>query len=131
MAAHPPTSRRRPFTGGLRLGQAGGVFVRVWRYEVARGCEPEFERTYAPDGAWARLFARSDGFVGTELFASLDRPGTYLTVDTFTDAAAWTSFLERHAAAYAALDRQGEGLTTSESEVVAARVPGRAGSTET
>lgn len=37
------------------------MLVRVWEYEVAPGCEAEFEQLYGSTGAWAQLFARSAG----------------------------------------------------------------------
>jgi heme-degrading monooxygenase HmoA len=103
--------------------EADRVFTRVWQYEVVGGREAEFERVYAADGAWARLFARSEGFLGTELFRSLSGPGGYLTVDRFTSADAFQRFLEQHASSYAALDRQSQALTVSEQEIATGRHP--------
>lgn len=37
------------------------MLVRVWEYEVAPGCEAEFEQLYGSTGAWAQLFARQSG----------------------------------------------------------------------
>lgn len=99
------------------------MFVRVWQYEVVEGREAEFERMYAGDGAWARLFAASEGFLGTELFRSLSEPRGYLTVDRFTTAAAFRTLLEQHAVSYAELDTQAEGLTVSEHEVATGQQP--------
>jgi len=42
-----------------------GVFVRVWEYEVPGAQAAAFTAAYAADGAWAELFARADGFLGT------------------------------------------------------------------
>ena len=78
----------------------------------------DFERVYGADGAWARLFASSSGFEGTELFASLSRPGRYLTIDRFTDEAAWTRFQAEHWDAYRRLDAETEALTVEERELV-------------
>ena len=99
------------------MRESGTVFTRVWQYEVVVGREPEFERVYASDGALARLFAGSDGFIGTELFRSLSEPRGYLTVDRFTSAEVFRRFLDEHAAAYSELDRQTEALTVSEQEI--------------
>ena len=99
------------------MREADSVFTRVWQYEVVEGREAEFERVYAGDGAWARLFARSEGFLGTELFRSLSEPRGYLTVDRFTSADAFRRLLEQYAASYAELDRQAEALTLSEQEI--------------
>jgi heme-degrading monooxygenase HmoA len=46
------------------------MFVRVWEYDVVPASAEEFQRAYGSAGAWAQLFRRADGFVGTELFRS-------------------------------------------------------------
>lgn len=93
------------------------MLVRVWRYDVPPGMRADFEREYGPDGAWAVLFGRCDGFAGTELFADVARPGSYLTVDRFADDAAWRTFREQHGAEYEALGRRLEHLTTAQEEL--------------
>lgn len=93
------------------------MFVRVWQYEVVEGREAEFERVYGADGGWARVFALSDGYLGTELFRSISRPRGYLTVDRFTSPEAFGELLERHAASYAELDGRAEALTVDEREI--------------
>jgi heme-degrading monooxygenase HmoA len=93
------------------------VKIRVWEYDVPEESRAEFERRYAADGDWARLFASSAGFHGTELFTSLSVPGRYLTVDRFADEEAWRSFLREHEDAYHRLDLATESLTTDEREL--------------
>jgi heme-degrading monooxygenase HmoA len=93
------------------------MLVRVWEYEVMPGREADFEQLYGPAGAWARLFARSDGYVSTELYRGVDRPGRYLTVDLFSDAGSWWRFLHDHGSVYAELDGRCAELTTSQAEI--------------
>ena len=95
------------------------MFLRVWQYDVVAGCEADFERIYGSDGEWARLFANSDGFVGTELLTRLGEPRGYLTVDRFLSASAWDRFLAENRHQYDALDRQAAGLTRTEQELAA------------
>ena len=90
------------------------MLVRVWEYDVPEGSRDEFERVYGADGDWARLFSSSSGYAGTELFASLSSPGRYITVDRFSDEAAWEAFLARHWDAYVRLDERTAGLTADE-----------------
>ena len=97
----------------------GIVFVRIWQYDVDPECEAEFERAYSSDGDWARLFGRSGGYCGTELFRLVGQPLRYLTVDRFESAAAWHTFLSEHGGDYAALDRVTEGMTLDERELSA------------
>jgi heme-degrading monooxygenase HmoA len=91
--------------------------VRVWEYDVPEESRAEFEQRYGADGDWARLFSASPGFRGTELFASLSRPGRYVTIDRFTDEAAWELFLAAHGTAYRRLDENTAALTTQEREL--------------
>ena len=93
------------------------MMIRVWEYDVREPAAAEFERIYGADGAWAQLFSSSDGFEGTELFASLSHPGRYLTVDRFRDEASWRRFQAEHREAYLALDAESEGLTLGEREL--------------
>ena len=53
------------------------MFALIWRYEVKEEARAAFEATYGPTGAWAQLFARAEGFRGTELFRADD--GSYLS----------------------------------------------------
>ena len=76
----------------------------------------EFEAAYGPTGAWAQLFQRGAGFVGT----TLDRmPGTleYRVVDRWESATAWDAFRSSQRAAYERLDRECEALTEEETLV--------------
>jgi heme-degrading monooxygenase HmoA len=95
------------------------TLTRVWQYDVRPGSEPEFEAAYSADGAWARLFRTSAGYLGTELFRSVDAPGRYLTVDRFASLAAWRGFLAEHHAAYEQLDDRCAVLTVAEQELAA------------
>ena len=91
------------------------MIVLVWRYEVKQEARAAFEATYGPDGAWARLFARGEGYCGTELLRAGD--GTYLTLDRWRSKEDFDAFLAGHAADYEALDRSTEGWTASEQKL--------------
>ena len=93
------------------------MMIRVWEYDVPEAAAADFQRVYGADGAWAQLFSSSDGFEGTELFASVSNPGRYLTVDRFRDEASWRRFQVEHREAYLALDAESEGLTVAEREL--------------
>lgn len=91
--------------------------IRVWEYDVGEAAAADFERIYGANGAWAQLFSSSEGFEGTELFASVSTTGRYLTVDRFRDEASWRQFQDEHREAYLALDTESEGLTVAEREL--------------
>jgi len=90
------------------------VFVRVWDYEVPSDRAAAFTAAYAADGAWAELFARADGFVGTELYHDAARADRFLTIDRWRNEEDWRSFLRAFAPAYHSLDAQLEGLAAAE-----------------
>jgi heme-degrading monooxygenase HmoA len=93
------------------------MMIRVWEYDVPEAAAADFERIYGTNGAWAQLFSSSDGFEGTELFASVSNSGRYLTVDRFRDETSWRRFQDEHREAYLALDAESEGLTVAEREL--------------
>ena len=93
------------------------AFVRAWRYRVAAAQRAEFERRYAADGDWARLFARGDGYLGTQLLRDATDPARYLTLDRWRSARDWLAFKAAHAADYATLDRLCEALTSDEEDL--------------
>lgn len=84
----------------------------IWRYEVTEEARAAFEAAYGPTGAWARLFARSDGFRGTELMKAED--GSYLTLDVWRARADFDAFMNAHRADYDALDRATQSWTVRE-----------------
>lgn len=90
------------------------MYVTIWRFVVPAEHAAEFERHYGADGTWAALFRTSSDYLGTELFASHDAPGTYLTLDSWTSRAAYESFRAAQADAYRQLDARMGTLTTSE-----------------
>jgi heme-degrading monooxygenase HmoA len=105
-----------PEGGNLRaLAGAKGMIALVWRYEVREEARAAFEATYAPSGAWAQLFARGEGYRGTELFRSED--GSYLTLDIWRSRADFDAFLDAHRPDYEALDRSTESWTAAEHRI--------------
>ena len=92
-----------------------GMIALIWRYEVLDEARPAFEATYAPTGAWAQLFARAEGYRGTELFRADD--GSYLTLDVWRSRADFEAFLAAYRADYEALDRSTDAWTASEHRI--------------
>ena len=88
------------------------MIAMIWRFEVHDAHRAEFERVYGPTGDWARLFARSGGFRGTELLRAAD--GSYVTLDVWRSRADFDAFLAEHRADYDALDRRCEPWTRAE-----------------
>ena len=92
-------------------------FTCIWKYEVSVGREMEFETLYGPKGAWARFFEKSSQYLGTDLLRDRGKEPDcvgYLTIDRWQSEDAYRAFLREHPEEYAALDREGDRLTTSE-----------------
>jgi heme-degrading monooxygenase HmoA len=80
------------------------MYVRVWEYEVTEDHVDAFIAAYGRDGDWARLFQRGRGYVGTELYRSTGDGARFVTVDRWTDLAAWRAFLQDEGATYGRVD---------------------------
>ena len=91
------------------------MIALIWRYEVKDEARAAFETTYGPTGAWAQLFARAEGFRGTELFRADD--GSYLSLDVWGSREDFDAFIAAHGAESAALDRSTESWTLSEHRI--------------
>ncbi|HEX7128550.1 MAG TPA: antibiotic biosynthesis monooxygenase [Rhodanobacteraceae bacterium] len=91
------------------------MIATVWRFRVKPDAIAAFERGYGPHGDWARLFARAEGFAGTELLKLEGQPGLYLTIDRWRDTARFEQAKTQMAAEYAELDRRFEAYTLEES----------------
>lgn len=92
------------------------MYVIVWEFLVQPAKVGEFVAAYKFDGAWAKLFAKADGYIGTELLRSTEngQGTTFVTIDRWKTAEDFTRFQQRFGAEYRLLDTQLEGLTLSE-----------------
>jgi heme-degrading monooxygenase HmoA len=93
---------------------SGGAHVLVWEYRVEAAQAAAFERSYGPDGDWARLFRRAEGYLGTQLLRDADDATRYVTLDRWRHADDFAAFKSRFAADYSSLDAQCEALTVAE-----------------
>lgn len=94
-----------------------GELVRLWEYDVRPGRVGAFVAAYGPSGDWARLFAGTEGYLGTELFCSTSTATRFVTVDRWSSAEKWAAFLGRARAAYDELDDQLGPLTLAQREL--------------
>jgi heme-degrading monooxygenase HmoA len=93
------------------------MFVVVWQFEIAEEKIANFEAAYGPDGSWAKLFAASPNYLGTELLRDAYVPGNYLTIDRWTSEQDFRSFRKDHDRDYESLDRLCDALTTRETRI--------------
>jgi len=91
------------------------MYLILWEFQVKANHIAEFEKIYAVDGAWAELFKKGQGFMGTELLHSSEHPLAYITIDRWVSVKDYESFLSQWKDEYGKLDAQCEGLTERES----------------
>jgi heme-degrading monooxygenase HmoA len=91
------------------------MYIIIWEYQVKPERQAEFEKIYTPNGAWAGLFRKGAGYLGTELSHDETNPRRYLTIDRWESKEEYDAFISRWKDEYSTLDSQCEGLTESES----------------
>ncbi len=91
------------------------MYVIVWEFVVRPEKIEAFADAYNSDGAWGKLFAQADGYIGTELLRSTGSgAATFVTIDRWKTAGDFTRFQEHFGNEYRLLDTQLEGLTLRE-----------------
>jgi len=100
-----------------RIRKPRAHFVAVWEFHVRPDKRRAFERAYGPNGDWAQLFRRAEGYIRTELFRDPHKPSRYVTLDFWMSRLAFQKFKHQHIAAYEALDRRCESLTAHERRI--------------
>jgi heme-degrading monooxygenase HmoA len=93
------------------------MLVVVWQFEIAEEKIAAFEAAYGPEGNWAQLFRSSPDYLGTELLRDAYISGGYLTIDRWASEEAYRDFRKANDAAYEALDRTCDELTSRETRV--------------
>ena len=84
------------------------MYTIVWRYRVRADRAAAFERVYGAQGDWAQLFARSGGYVGTQLYRGAGEANSFVTIDEWRSQADYDAFRADHAREYGDIDRRCE-----------------------
>ena len=95
----------------------GVQYVIVWEFRVRQVREAEFIQKYGPEGAWARFFRSSAGYIRTELVRDVAVDFRYLTLDYWQSEEEFKRFREQNLAEYERLDKEFEGLTEQETRL--------------
>ena len=90
------------------------MHIIIWEYQVKPEKRSEFEEIYASNGAWAELFNKGTGYLGTELLQDEHYPHRYLTLDRWASKTEYEAFLSEWATDYKVLDARCEHLTATE-----------------
>jgi heme-degrading monooxygenase HmoA len=92
-------------------------YVIVWEFRVQPDRESGFVEKYGPEGAWARFFRGSAGYLRTELVKDVADNFRYLTLDYWQGEEEFKRFRQQNLAEYERLDKEFEGLTESETRL--------------
>src|SRR5689334_15068927 len=92
-------------------------YVIVWEFRVRQDRESEFVEKYGPEGAWARFFRGSAGYIRTELVKDVVVDLRFLTLDYWKTEEEFSRFKQQNLAEYERLDKELEGLTESETRL--------------
>ena len=90
------------------------MYVILWEFIIRAECAKEFEAIYGPQGDWAALFAKAQGYKETQLLRDINNPVRYVTLDFWTSREAHERFRREHEQEYMALDERCERLTVKE-----------------
>lgn len=93
------------------------MHIIIWEFTVREEHIQKFISACGPNGDWANLFRRAQGYLGTELLRSSHEPNIFLTVDRWESAASFEIFQERFGAEYKKLDARFEAYTSSEKKL--------------
>jgi len=103
--------------GDLRSSIDRYLYTIIWDYEVKVERKSEFENIYSPNGQWAELFIKSEGYLGTEFLHDKSRSQRYLTIDRWRSKEAYELFLLQNENDYKALDATCANMTESENMI--------------
>jgi heme-degrading monooxygenase HmoA len=77
----------------------------------------QFEAAYGPQGDWARLFVKGQGYKETQLLRDASNPLRYVTLDYWKSRAAHERFRREHESEYRMLDERCDRLAVKENKL--------------
>ena len=99
------------------MTDAGSSYVKVWEFRAKHSKEKRFEKVYGPEGDWAQLMKKAEGYMSTQLLRDVVELDRYVTIDQWSSMAAYEKFMDDFRAEYQALDTDCESLTEEENPV--------------
>jgi heme-degrading monooxygenase HmoA len=100
------------------------MYVILWEFAVGPEKVADFIAAYRSGGAWAKLFAQAEGYIGTELLCSTDRDDDprfvtprFVSIDRWQTPEDFNRFQEQFGSEYKKLDTRLDGLTLREGKL--------------
>jgi heme-degrading monooxygenase HmoA len=97
--------------------ESGAQYVIVWEFRIRPEVATKFVEGYSSNGAWARFFRGSSGYVRTELVRDVADHHRFLTLDYWQAEEEFNRFRQQNLAEYERLDKEFEGLTEQETRL--------------
>ena len=90
----------------------------MWKFDVKKGSEPQFEELYGADGDWTALNRAARSYLGSSFLRDQNRPSRYIVIEYWSEmivseqhrayrSDAIASFEERRAALVEAVEPMG------------------------
>ena len=89
----------------------------VWEFRVRQERAAEFVQKYGPEGAWARFFRGSKGYIKTELVRDVTSDFRFLTLDYWQTEEEFNRYRQLNLAEYERLDKEFACLTEQENRL--------------
>ena len=89
-------------------------FAYIWEYTVDPAQKAEFLSAYGPDGDWAQLMSRHNGYLGTKLLGDIETDDRFVTIDFWQSKSDRDGFREDFSAEFNQLDEECEQFTVTE-----------------
>jgi hypothetical protein len=93
----------------------------IWSCRVKREWRERFRDAYGPSGEWAKFFAKSEGYIRSDLLNDEKDAGRFVTIDYFQDAEARGELVAKFGAEYKAIDARWQDATLEETFIGAFR----------
>ena len=90
------------------------MYVILWEFRVSESRRDEFEHVYSAHGDWAKLFERSEDFLGTTLVRDTSDSARYVKIDRWRTQTSFDQFKSEFINDYVELDHKCERLTAAE-----------------
>lgn len=92
------------------------MYCVVWRYNVDKSKQKDFENYYQRGGPWFKFFEPCDDYLGHDLLKN-NEADSYLIIDKWMGQKEYESFLKSHQSEYDQLNRESSELYSEETQI--------------
>ena len=85
----------------------------MWKFDVRKGSEDEFEQLYGVDGDWTKMNRATRSYLGTSFLRSENEPSEYLVIEYWSEMLVYEQQRLRTADSLARLEERRATLVAS------------------